>query len=126
MEQLLVTVEDVLNELDINLAEALNKQPKFVDKWLLRQQRTILNYIATCAHCLMAQVEQMLQNDDNKNVIRNAILEHIDYVAANNYVEPNKVMCIGDEQTVKPAIAPLAHEMLQNAGLLKTEEGAML
>lgn len=38
MEQLLVTVEDVKNELDIDLAEELNKQPKYVDKWLLRQQ----------------------------------------------------------------------------------------
>lgn len=89
-------------------------------------KRTILNYIATCAHCLMSQVEQMLQNDDNKNVICNAILEHIDYIASNNYVEPNKVMNIGDGQAVKPAIAPLAHEMLQNAGLLKEEQGTVL
>lgn len=121
MEQLIITAEDVLNELDINLSEALGKQPKFVDKWLLRQQRTILNYIASCAQCSLAQVEQMLQSDENKNVIRDAILEQIDYVAANNYIEPNKVMNIGDGQTVKPAIAPLAHEMLQNTGLLHAQ-----
>lgn len=125
MEQLLVTVEDVQNELDLNLSAELDKQPKFVDKWLLRQQRTILNHIASCAHCGMAQVEQMLQNNENKKVIRDAILEHIDYVAANNYVEPNKVMNVGAEQTVGPVIAPLAQEMLQNAGLLCAEEGAL-
>lgn len=123
MEQLLVTVEDVKNEFDINLTEELDTQPKYVDKWLLRQQRTILNYIASSSGQSMESVEKLIEDEANKKVICDAILEHIGYVAANNYVEPNRVMSISAEHTVLPAIAPLAAEMLRNAGLLGENRG---
>ena len=46
MEQLLVTVEDVKNELDVSIADELDIQPRQADRWIMRQQQVILNYIA--------------------------------------------------------------------------------
>lgn len=120
MEQLLITVEDVKNELDISLASELDMQPKQVDRWIMRQQRTILNHIARYAYGGMEQVKRYLCNPCNVKVIQEAIIEHIDYLADNNYVQPNKVMNVNGAQIVEPVIAPLAHQILLNAGLLFT------
>lgn len=120
MDQLLITVEDVKNELGISLAAELDMQPKQVDKWIMRQQRTILNHIARHAYRGMEQVKRMLERDENVKVIREAIIEHIDYLADNNFVQPNKVMNVSGQQSVEPTIAPLAHQILLNAGLLYT------
>lgn len=122
MDKLLITVEDVKNELGISLASELELQPKQVDKWLMRQQRTILNHIARYAFGGMAQVERMLERDENVKIVREAIIEHIDYLADNNFVQPNKVMNVNGAQSVEPTIAPLAHQLLLNAGLLYTGE----
>lgn len=122
MDQLLITVEDVKNELGISLAAELDMQPKQVDKWIMRQQRTILNHIARYAYRGMEQVKRMLERDENVKVIREAIIEHIDYLADNNFVQPNKVMNVNGQQSVEPTIAPLAHQILLNAGLLYTGE----
>lgn len=120
MEKLLVTVEDVKNELDISLASELEMQPNQVNKWIMRQQRTVLNHIARYAYGGMQQVERMLKHEQNVKVVCEAIIEHINYVAENNYVQPNSVMNVSGEQAVEPIIAPLAHQVLLNAGLLYT------
>ena len=122
MEQLLVTVEDVKNELDINLASELDMQPKQIDKWLMRQQLTILNHIAGSVNGDMGKVELMLKDESKAKAVRVAIVEQINYIAGNNFVQPNKVMNIDGQQVVEPTIAPLAHQMLLNSGLLRTAE----
>lgn len=120
MDKLLITVEDVKNELDIDLAIELGKQPKQVNRWILRQQRTILNHVARYAYGGMRQVERMLQCEDNVNVVREAIIEQIDYLHTNNFVEPNRVMNVSGQEAAEPVIAPLAHQVLLNSGLLYT------
>ena len=122
MEQLLVTVEDVKNELDISIASELSMQPKQVNKWIMRQQQTILNHIASYGNGDVEQLEPMLKDESKVKAIRAAIIEQINYIADNNFVQPNNVMNIDGQQTVVPAIAPLAHQMLLNSGLLRVEE----
>lgn len=119
MEQLLITVEDVKNELDISLADELGMQPKQVNRWLSRVQRTIVNHIARYAYGGIKQAERMLQNERNRTVVRQAIIEQIDYLATNNFVQADKVMNTSG-QIAEPIIAPLAHQLLLNAGLLYT------
>ncbi len=120
MEQLFVTVEDVKNELDISLAEELQLQPKQVDRWLMRVQRTILNHIARYAYGGMEKVRRLIRFEKNLEVVREAIIEQIDYLATNNFVQADKVMNTGGGQLAEPVIAPLAHQVLLNAGLLYT------
>lgn len=119
MEQLLITIEDVKNELDISLADELGMQPKQVDRWLARVQRTVINHIARYAYSGITQAERLLQNERNKAVVRQAIIEQIDYLATNNFVQADKVMNTSG-QVAEPVIAPLAHQLLLNAGLLYT------
>lgn len=120
MEQLLITVEDVKNELDLDLARELGMQPKQTDKWLARVQRTIMNHIADYVGGI-SQAESLLLGEKNKAVVQQAIIEQIDYLASNNFVQANNVMNT-DDKTVKPVIAPLAHQLLLNAGLIHTEK----
>lgn len=122
MEQLLVTVEDVKNELNLSIADELGMQPRQVNKWIRRQQQTILNYIAPHVDGGMAQLQTMLQDESNAKAVREALIEQIDYIASNNFVQPNNVMNVDGQQAVEPTIAPLAHQMLLNAGLLRAAE----
>ena len=122
MEQLLITVEDVKNELGVSLANELNMQPKQVNKWIMRQQQTILNHAAAGINGGMDQLELVLQDESKVKIVRAAIIEQINYVASNNFVQPNVVMNVDGQQAVEPTIAPLAHQMLSNAGLLSKPE----
>lgn len=119
MKELYVTSEDVKNELDLSLAEELGMQPKQVNRWILRVQTTIVNHIARYAYGGIQQVECMLQHECNVKVVKKAIIEQIDYLSTNNFVQPDKVMKVGGK-VAEPIIAPLAHQMLLNAGLLYT------
>ena len=122
MEQLLITVEDVKNELDLSIADELGMQHRQVDKWIMRQQQTILNHIARYVNGGMEQLKIMLNDESNVQVVREAIIEQINYIADNNFVQPNNVMNIDGQQDTKPTIAPLAHQMLLNSGLLLAAE----
>lgn len=122
MEKLIVTVEDVKNELDIDLGAELGLKPQFINRWLKRIQRTILNHIAKYAYNGMSQVERMLCNPRNVEVVKEAIIEQIDYLATNNFVQADKVMSTNG-QFAEPVIAPLAHQVLLNAGLLYAGAG---
>ncbi len=117
MKKLIISVEDVKNELDLDLTSELGEQAKQVDKWLMRVQRTILNYIAQFAYGGMRQVENLLQCSENVAVVREAIIEQIDFISSNNFVQTDKILNVGG-QSVEPTIAPLAHQILANAGLL--------
>lgn len=122
MEKLLVTAEDVKNELGIDLAVELGRQPKYVDNWLRRIEKTILNHIARYAFGGMEQVRRMLTCSEYVKAVKEAIIEQIDYLSSNNYVQPDKVMNTGG-QIAEPFIARLAHQILLNAGLLYTGAG---
>lgn len=122
MENLIVKVEDVKNELDLDLVIELGKQPKYVDRWLARIQRTVINHIAKYAYGGIRQVERMLTNQRCVESVKEAILEQIDYLASNNFVQADKVMDVSG-QAAEPVIAPLAHQILLNAGLLYTGAG---
>ena len=122
MEQLLITVEDIKNELDISIADELNLQPRQVNKWIMRQQQTILNHIVSHVDGGIGQLEIMLQDDSNAKVVRAALIEQINYIAVNNFVQPNNVMNVDGQQIVEPTISPLARLMLLNAGLMRKED----
>ena len=122
MDELLVTVEDVKNELGIDLRTELGKQPQYVNRWLARVQRTIINHVARYAYNGMRQAERMLKNVDCAKMIKEAILEQIDYLATNNFVQADKVMNVSG-QIAGPGVAPLAHQILLNAGLLYSGAG---
>ena len=118
-EQLLITAVDVKNELGIDIGVELGIQPAQVERWLARVQRTIINHIASYAYGGLEEAERRVNLPQNKTVMQRAILEQIDYLAANNFVQADKVMKTG-AQVAEPVIAPLAHQMLLNAGLLYT------
>lgn len=120
MEELIVTVEDVKNELDISLADELGMQPRQVDRWLARVQRVIINHMARYAYGGIERIKRILAHDRNVKYVYQAIIEQIDYIATNNFVQPDKVMNVNGQQSVEPIIAPLAHQILLNAGLLYT------
>lgn len=122
MEKLLVTVEDVKNELDINLAEEFGGRPKRADRWLKEQQQTVLSHIARYAYGGVAQVKRLLTREQNVKAVYEAIIAQIDYLSSNNFVQPEKVMNTGTG-SVEPAIAPHAHQILLNAGLLYSGAG---
>lgn len=122
MEKLIVTVEDVKNELDLDLGAELGLKPQFIDKWLKRVQRTILNHMARYAYDGMSQVQSLLACQHNVDVVKEAIIEQIDYLATNNFVQADKIMSTNG-QFAEPVIAPLAHQVLLNAGLLYAGAG---
>ncbi|MDE7454995.1 MAG: hypothetical protein K2M64_04120 [Clostridia bacterium] len=120
-EKLIVSVEDIKNELNLDVGDDLGMQPQQVQRWIARQQSRILNYIAYCAKVGIEQVNSMLNDPHNVKVVREAILEHIDFLADNNYVQADNLLKLNG-QTAEPSIAPLAHLILLNAGLLNTGE----
>ena len=122
MEQLLITVEDVKNELDLSIADELGLQPAQVNKWLMRQQQTVLNHIALHIDGGLAQLQLKLQDESNVKVVRAALIEQINYIAGNNFVQPNNLMNVDGQQTAEPTISPLARLMLLNAGLMRKED----
>lgn len=117
---LLVSVEDVKNELGVDIGQALALQPKQTERWLARVQRTVLNHIARYAYGGMEQVAKMLFFERNQKIVKQAIIEQIDYLSANNFVQADKVMNTGKGQFAEPVIAPLAHQILLTGGLLYT------
>lgn len=115
----IVTVEDVKNETGIDLSQELGKSPQLVNKWLERQQREILHYIARYAWGGIAQAEAYLCDPRTAGIIKQAILEQIEFLAHNNFIEAKD---IADKEIADKTryIAPLAHDILIDAGLLYT------
>lgn len=119
MNELLVTVEDVKNALGIDIGADLGLNPKQTNRWLQRTQRHILTYIALHAYHGERQVQEYLQDDGLVKVIKEVILEQIEFIKANNYVEADKVLQVNGGST-EPAIAPYARDLLLASGLLYT------
>ncbi len=117
--ELLVTYEDVKNELDIDLIQELGKSPRAVNEWLEEQQDNVKTYIAGYAYCGMTQVERYLQVPEYADVIRKAIIKQISFLADNKWVEPDKLVAKPREE-LQPFIAPRAAKLLLAHGLLYT------
>ena len=83
-------------------------------------KRTIINHVAgyTCGG--VESGWRRLNDERYKSAIKEAIIEQIDYLATNNYVQSDQIMKTGQGQLAEPIIAPLAHRLLINAGLLYT------
>lgn len=122
---LLVTAEDVKNELNIDLLKSLNAQPAYVDNWLKRVQRTILNFVAGYAYGGNEQVQRYLQSERNRQVFHEAIIEQIEYLARNKFMQPLNLMTVRGEYAA-PSISPIAKDILENAGLLYAGAGGAL
>lgn len=118
--KLLITPEEVKNELEVDLVAELGVQPKQAERWLLRVQRTIINHVARYTYGGVESVWRRMNDERYKSVIKEAIIEQIDYLATNNYVQADQIMKTGQGQLAEPIIAPLAHQLLLNAGLLYT------
>jgi hypothetical protein len=117
--ELLVTYEDVKNELGIDLASELGLQPREINVWLEEQQDNVKTYIAGYAYCGMQQVERYLQIPEYAEVIKKAILKQIAYLQANKWVEPD-MLADKPGQELTPFIAPRAAKLLLAHGLLYT------
>ena len=115
--ELLVTYEDVKNELGVDLGEELNLQPREVNLWIKRQERAVLNYIAAHKMRAIIAVKQMLKNEAAVEIIKQAIIEHINYLHENKYVEPD-LLAQKDGTNWSPSIACQAQWTLENSGLL--------
>ena len=76
-----------------------------------------MNHIARYAHSGMKQVESYLLNPIAKKIIKQSIIEQIDFLAHNNFVVAKHIANV-DVANKTRSIAPMAHEILLNAGLL--------
>lgn len=85
--ELLVTVEDVKNELDIDLAQELGVQPRQANNYLLAKQEEILTYIGNYAYYGARQVQHYLTVERCVGVIKRAILIQIQALAERRWVE---------------------------------------
>ena len=115
----IVTAEDVKNATGIELSKVLGKECQYVNRWLERQQRAILNHIACYAWGGIQQAESFLENPRSRAKIKEALIEHIDFLAHNNFIDASD---IADKDVTQRMhnVAPLAHQILLNAGLLYT------
>lgn len=117
--ELLITYEDVKNETGIDLTAEMGLQPREVNLWIKRQERTVLNYIA--AHKVSGYIaaQKMLQDETATAVIKQALLEHIQFLRENKFVEPDLLAQKNGDQLV-PSVAVQAQWTLENSGLLYT------
>ena len=114
--ELLVTYEDVKNELGVDLTVELG-QPRDVNLWLKRQERVVLNFIAAHKISGYVAVQEMLKDEKATAIIKQAIIEHIHYLTENKFVEPDLLAQKDGDQLV-PSIACQAQWTLENSGLL--------
>lgn len=85
--ELLVTVEDVKNELDIDLAQELGVQPRQANNYLLAKQEEVLTFIGGYAYYGARQVQYYLTVERCIGVIKRAILIQIQALAERRWVE---------------------------------------
>ncbi len=118
----------------IDVKERLNAPTSDVaNHWIRRQENIILQHIAKYRYGGMKTVNRMLNNDFARKVIIDAVVEQVEYILTNKMVDPTLLMGItgktgeiraeSKDAIMEYAVAPLAHDMLLNAGLLYCGEG---
>jgi len=85
--ELLVTTEDVKNELGIDLAQELGVQPRMANNYLFAKQEEVLTYIGNFAYYGAKQVQYYLTVARCVDVIRRAILMQVQVLAERRWVE---------------------------------------
>lgn len=110
----LLTVEDVKNELGIDLIKV---KGGFAQSWINSQVDEVLFYIGQFAYGGYPQALRMLEDDYKKGIICKATLKHIEYLATNNFVEPDNIIT-KKGQEYNTGIAIRARELLMASGLL--------
>lgn len=116
----IITVEEVKNETGYDLAQMLGlTTPQQAQKWLNRIEREVLNYIGTYAFGGFEQVKWYLKDAVKKSQIKEAVLEQVIYLKANNFIDGNLISKVSTAKDTR-TIAPLCHDILANAGLLYT------
>ncbi len=126
---MLVTFEEIKNALDIDLPARLHKSISAAEHWLERQEDIVISHIAEYAFYKYAQTEKYLQDEQKKEVIKKSIIEQVDYVLT-SAVDVTKIIPVASRAGSFSAlnkqsldgyeIAPLAHKLLLENGLLYT------
>lgn len=119
MEQLLVTYEDVKNELGQDLATLRGESPNEINIWLRKQQNKILDFIGSCAFGGAWTVDRFLHDPTAVAIIRKAILRQIDYKIEIKFVDTDRIVH-RDGEAYYPDIDENARKLLENSGLLYT------
>lgn len=117
MEQLLVTYEDVKNELGQDLATLRGESPNEINIWLRKQQNKILDFIGECAFGGAWTVSKLLKDETAVAIIRKAILRQIDYKIEIKFVDTDRIIH-KDGEAYYPDIDENARKLLENSGLL--------
>lgn len=115
--ELLITYEDVKNELGYDLAALRGESPKEVNIWLRKQQNRILDFIGSCAFGGAWAVERLVNDETAVKVIKGAILRQIDYKVETKFVDTDRIVH-RDGEGYLPEIDESARQLLENSGLL--------
>lgn len=114
----IVSIEDVKNEYGYDLLQVLNlPNASLVDNWIKRREREVKNYIAEFCFFRKAQVEAYIANPNTLPTIKEAILNHIEFILINKQYIPSQEMdrTLGEQQYT---ISKSTHDILASAGLL--------
>jgi hypothetical protein len=131
----LVTKDDIFEELGIDLMNVLKiTNTQVLNNWLRRIERLIYFHVAQYCYSGVAAVERMINSEYARSVMRDAVMEQINYLAANRMLDPSRIIgiegkggaiSVADPNTIRAyTISPLAHEILLNGGLLYSGESA--
>lgn len=127
--ELLFTVSDVFNTTNINLAERLgatDNGTQYVENWCKERQDEILDYIGSYAWDGRRQAERYTQSPYFAKTIVEAIMYQIQYVVENEgqnniggiLLHSRGMSKLSMKERLEAGIAPRAHRVLENHGLL--------
>lgn len=124
---MLITAEEIRNETGHDIARLYNITGRPLERWIERQENIIFNFIRSHCYYGQRQLEMYLSFDNLKEVIKQAIMEQIDYVCAtkNDASKINAVSAragsynaLDKSRVIAYVIAPQAEEILRTHGLL--------
>lgn len=124
---MLVGAEEIKNETGFDIARLYNITGRPLERWIERQENIILNFIRSHCYYGKQQLEMYLSLDNLKSVIKQAVIEQIDYVCTtkNDASKINAVSAragsysaLAKERVTAYVIAPQAEEILRSHGLL--------
>lgn len=127
--ELLFTVSDVFNATNINLAERLgatDNSTQYVENWCKERQDEILDYIGSFAWGGRKQAERYANSPSLAPRIVEAVMYQIRYVVENEgqsniggiLLHSRGMSKLSMKERLESGIAPKAHRVLENNGLL--------